>query len=125
MAEFKATFGAQPPRHASLALMRQNLAWAKQAIFKGIAPRTHREQLLRKLGRQLHGKKAGLSRNRPGTRLVREWRGQLYEVTVETGGYSWNGQLYSNLSRIATEITGTKWSGPRFFGLVGPQNGQT
>ena len=117
MARFEAVFGCKPPTRASLALMRQNLAWAIQAKAESIAPRTHRDQLMRKLGRHLTGKKAVATQYRAGTRLVREWRGQLYEVTIQEDGYEWNGRLYPNLTRIATEITGTKWSGPRFFGL--------
>lgn len=54
-----------------------------------------------------------------GTRLVRKWRGRLYEVSVSNGGadFHFNGKLYKSLSHIAEEITGAHWSGPRFFGL--------
>ena len=123
MAQFKAEFGSQPPARASMALIGQNLAWAKQAKAAGLAPRAHRGHLIRKLARQLNGK-ASTVVYRPGTRLVREWRGQLYEVTVQADGYRWNDRLYPNLTQIATEITGTKWSGPRFFGLTGQHNAQ-
>lgn len=54
-----------------------------------------------------------------GTRLVRKWRGRVYEVSVSNGGtdFHFNGKLYKSLSHIAEEITGAHWSGPRFFGL--------
>jgi len=53
-----------------------------------------------------------------GTRLVREWNGALHEVEVLEDGYLWRGARHRSLSAIARAITGTKWSGPRFFGLV-------
>ena len=53
----------------------------------------------------------------PGTRLVREWRGAVHRVTVGEDGFDYRGTRYSSLSRIAREITGTRWSGPLFFGL--------
>jgi hypothetical protein len=54
---------------------------------------------------------------KPGTRLVRRWRDEVQQVTVLEDGYEYQGQRYRSLSKIATEITGTKWSGPVFFGL--------
>jgi hypothetical protein len=53
----------------------------------------------------------------PGTRLIREWNGQTINVEVREDGYLWQGRLYTSLSRIACEVTGARWSGPRFFGL--------
>ncbi|MDQ2954455.1 MAG: DUF2924 domain-containing protein, partial [Pseudomonadota bacterium] len=52
-----------------------------------------------------------------GTRLVREWRGVTHTVLVHTDGVEWNGRRYRSLTIVAREITGTHWSGPRFFGL--------
>ncbi len=52
-----------------------------------------------------------------GTRLVREWHGLNHIVEVESDGFRYEGRKYSSLSEIAREITGTRWSGPRFFGL--------
>jgi hypothetical protein len=54
---------------------------------------------------------------RAGTLLVREFEGVLHTVTVVSGGFSWQGRTYKSLSEIARLITGTRWSGPRFFGL--------
>ncbi len=53
----------------------------------------------------------------PGTILVREWDRQPQRVTVMSDGFAWNGQSYDSLSKVAFAITGTKWNGPRFFGL--------
>jgi len=56
-----------------------------------------------------------------GTVLTREWGGQHHKVTVLDGGFVWAGRTYNSLSEIAKAITGTKWNGPRFFGLRGTQ----
>lgn len=52
-----------------------------------------------------------------GTVLIREYRGERFTVTVVPGGFLWRDDTYPSLSTIAAEITGTKWNGPRFFGL--------
>ena len=54
---------------------------------------------------------------RPGTRLVREWRGVTHTVLVHADGMEWRGQRYHSLSLVARKITCARWSGPRFFGL--------
>ena len=54
---------------------------------------------------------------RPGTRLVREWRGVTHTVLIHADGIEWRGQRYRSLSVVARKITGARWSGPRFFGL--------
>jgi hypothetical protein len=60
---------------------------------------------------------------RPGTRLVRQWRDQVHLVNVKTNGYEYQGARYQSLSEIARLITGTRWSGPLFFGIRNEQNG--
>ncbi|MCG8509050.1 MAG: DUF2924 domain-containing protein [Rhodospirillales bacterium] len=55
---------------------------------------------------------------KPGTKLVREWRGRAHTVIVAEDGFEYDGKRYRSLSRIAREITGTRWSGPRFFGVA-------
>ncbi len=66
-------------------------------------------------------KQVGFSamRTKVGTRMVREWKGKLHEVSVLPEGYEYNGQTYRSLSVIARAITGTRWSGPAFFGIKG------
>jgi hypothetical protein len=54
---------------------------------------------------------------RPGTRLVREWRGVTHTALIHADGIEWRGQRYRSLSVVARKITGARWSGPRFFGL--------
>jgi Protein of unknown function (DUF2924) len=53
----------------------------------------------------------------PGTVLVREWDRRSQRVMVMADGFAWNGQTYDSLSKVAFAITGTRWNGPRFFGL--------
>jgi hypothetical protein len=53
----------------------------------------------------------------PGTVLVREWDRRSQRVMVMSDGFAWNGQTYDSLSKVAFAITGTRWNGPRFFGL--------
>jgi hypothetical protein len=57
---------------------------------------------------------------RPGTLLTREWDGHLQRVMVLADGFTWNGKTYRSLSKVAFAMTGTRWSGPRFFGLDQP-----
>ena len=54
---------------------------------------------------------------RPGTSLSREWNGHMQRVMVLADGFAWNGKTYPSLSKVAFAITGTRWNGPRFFGL--------
>jgi len=69
---------------------------------------------------------ADLTRSRtelkPGTLLTREWDGHLQRVIVLADGFSWNGRTYPSLSQVAFAMTGTRWSGPRFFGLDKPSS---
>ena len=60
----------------------------------------------------------GAKRIRAGTRVVREWNGRTHSVTVEEEGFTYAGRSYRSLSAIARQITGARWSGPRFFGLA-------
>lgn len=56
-------------------------------------------------------------RFKTGTKIIREWKGELHEVAVTAEGYVYHGDVYKSLSPIAFRITGTKWSGPAFFGI--------
>ena len=61
----------------------------------------------------------------PGTVLVREWDRHSQQVMVMADGFAWKGQTYDSLSKVAFAITGTKWNGPRFFGLRDKEDGST
>lgn len=112
-------FGTDPGPKASRAFMLGNLSWAAQARNQGESPDVLRQNLKGALDKSVSGIKQNRPAYRSGTRLVREWHGTVHEVTVIEGGYMWNGQTFRSLSKIATAITGVRWSGPRFFGLKG------
>jgi hypothetical protein len=101
-------------------LLRRGIAWKLQEQEHGGLPRSCTRELER-LARQIErGKPLGIERvAKPGTRLVRQWRGRTYHVAVMDEGFLFEDRRYSSLSQIAQVITGTKWSGPRFFGLAG------
>lgn len=114
-------FRKEPPRFAKRSFLTQALAWEIQArAFGGIPPALHR-QLLRIAEQcakgRFDGKVEPRSALKPGVTLVRSWRGTVHQVTVTEDGFLWKGESYDSLSVIAREITGTQWSGPRFFGL--------
>ncbi len=71
------------------------------------------------------GKQSRFDRLQPGSTLVREWDGARQRVEVLDRGFAWNGKTYRSLSAVAFAITGTRWSGPRFFGLRGRSEGQS
>lgn len=79
-------------------------------------------QLSRKDERVRGGAASGAAR--PGTWLSRSWHGEVHSVVVLEGCYEYRGVRYGSLSEIARLITGTQWSGPRFFGLYSPRLGR-
>ena len=110
-------FGAAPPRSLSRVFMRRVLAYERQCRTHGGHSATTRRALC------CHGErdtKSWCSRRIrfPGTHLVREWNGRTYQVEVIDNGYRFDGKTYPSLTTIAKRITGTHWSGPRFFGLT-------
>lgn len=112
---FKSMRVGQIPKNASRSFLTGHLAWANQVRNLGLDPKGLRAQQIQQL-RQ--AKRQSKSLYKVGTRMVREWQGTTYEVTIEENGFSWNGERYRSLSEIARKITGTRWSGPRFFGLT-------
>lgn len=103
----------RPVPRLSVAMLRLALGYEIQARAKGGLSRATRLQL----------DDPGDARPRaiplaPGLRLVREWQGKVHVVTVDgAGAIHWNGQRWKSLSEVARAITGTRWSGPAFFGL--------
>ncbi len=111
----------KPLKGARRKLLKLGIAYRLQEeVYGGLS-----EDVLRQL-RQLRAAFARdpdhqpMPRLKPGTCLVREWRGVLHEVTVLEKGFSHGGQTYETLSEVARTITGTRWSGPLFFGLRKP-----
>ena len=106
--------GQNPPIRASRNFLTGNLGWVMQARARKQNPAALHSQLI---SRSQPDRKRLTDRYRPGTKLVREWHGVTYEVTITHQGYQWEGRLYRSLTAIAREITGAGWSGPRFFGI--------
>jgi hypothetical protein len=109
-----------PPQLSSTELTRRWLSWELQARVRGgLDAATGRR--LRQLGKSLRTnpaiEPAGRPSATPGSVLMREWNGVTHRILVLDEGFSWNAERYSSLSEIALRITGTRWSGPRFFGL--------
>lgn len=110
----------QPPQLASTELTRRWLAWELQAAKQGgldAATRRHLRQLARSPTTSSARSTPSGGGVKPGIVLTREWAGGTHKVVVLDRGFSWNGQTWASLSEIANRITGTRWSGPRFFGL--------
>jgi hypothetical protein len=109
---WSALTGSPVPR-ISPKLLRLALAWELQArSFGGLSRATTRT--LDQLGRG----ETLTAPARPGMRLVREWQGRVHVVTVgEDRVVRWEERPYRSLSEVARAITGTRWSGPAFFGL--------
>lgn len=99
---------------------RYGLAWRLQAQqHGGLSDRTKRR--LRELDAAFAAdperQPSGCSPIKPGTQFVRQWDGRSHTVHVTNHGYVYAGKEYGSLSAIARKITGTRWSGPRFFGI--------
>jgi hypothetical protein len=101
-----------PPTLRSVPILRMLLAWRVQSDALGGLDGESRRTLGRKGKVRAEGLDLGI-----GARLTRQWQGKTHEVLVEVGGFRWEGQSYRSLSAAATAIAGSKWNGPRFFGL--------
>jgi Protein of unknown function (DUF2924) len=113
------------PAHLSRSLMVRILAYRQQAQVHGDLDRATLRVLAATIGQ---GDPAPVSSSiatslgprsdlRPGTLLTREYEGVLHRVMAVEHGFAWNGKTYASLSKVAHAITGTRWNGPRFFGL--------
>ncbi|MCK8465202.1 DUF2924 domain-containing protein [Aliiroseovarius sp. S1339] len=114
-------FDNTPPHFLSMTFMRKALIWHVQCRrFGGLSPDVKRAFDSASAGKTMRNTPAAI---RPGTQLVREWNGRRYQVDVSDDGYVMNGERFKSLSAIALHITGTSWSGPRFFGLKSKSGG--
>jgi hypothetical protein len=119
-------FGKPAPEHLSRYLLFRIIAYRLQAdrfgdldaeTLKVLKQAAGQEGLISAVSKTL----ARLDQRRfappPGTVLVREWDRKSHRVMVMPDGFAWNGETFDSLSQVALAITGTKWNGPRFFGL--------
>lgn len=114
VARWQRFYGRPPPPKLSRAMLEKAIAYEIQcAAFGGLS--TAAKRVLRAAASD---KTVTPTRHvAAGARLVREWNGVVHEVDVVENGYLWQGETHRSLTAIAGRITGTKWSGPRFFGL--------
>ncbi len=109
-------FGTPPDKYLSKRIMMKALAWHRQCAANGGFPA--------RLKRRLRDVDVRSGRAEPssptlssGSQLAREWNGRIYHVEVTGDGFRFDGHHYASLTAVARRITGTNWSGPRFFGL--------
>ncbi|MFO1126507.1 MAG: DUF2924 domain-containing protein [Methylocystis sp.] len=118
--EWRRLHRAPPPMRLSRDLLIRGITYKLQErAYGGLS-----KSIIRKLDRLHNEVEASDARGRappislkPGTRLMREWRGVTHTVLVHADGLEWNNRRYRSLTVVAREITGAHWSGPRFFGL--------
>jgi hypothetical protein len=123
-ARWHTAFRRRAPPHLPRHLLFHILAYRLQADRLGELDADSR-RLLDRIGSRASDETdrlaADFNRTRtelkPGTLLTREWDGHLQRVMVLADGFSWNSTTYPSLSKVAFAMTGTRWSGPRFFGL--------
>jgi hypothetical protein len=118
--EWRQLHRRSPPMRLSRDLLMRGITYKLQERSLGGLSKS----IIRKLDRLDNEVEASDARDRappislkPGTRLMREWRGVTHTVLVHADGLEWNNRRYRSLTVVAREITGAHWSGPRFFGL--------
>jgi Protein of unknown function (DUF2924) len=121
-ARWHTVLGRRPHPHLPRHLLFRVLAYRLQADLLGDLDGESQRLLDRPVSPEDAGQRAvELARRtpdlRPGTVLGREWNGQMHRVAVLTDGFALNGKTYPSLSKVAFAITGTRWSGPKFFGM--------
>jgi hypothetical protein len=120
--QWRSLIGSDPPK-VSAALLRLAIAYEMQArLLGGLSPNAEKQLRTYRVG-NASSNITPLRTTRPGMRLVRVWRDVAHVVMVnDAGDIEWNGRTWRSLSEVARVITGTQWSGPRFFGLRDRKN---
>ena len=124
-ARWLSVFQRPSPHHLTRHLLFAVIAYRLQADRFGDLDHATKQVLHRTVAKEtgpaMSARLASFDQKRteltPGTVLVREWDRRSQRVMVLADGFAWNGQTYDSLSKVAFAITGTKWNGPRFFGL--------
>jgi hypothetical protein len=121
-AGWTALFGRPPPANLSKRLLEHAAAYHAQAKVHGGLSNGPRRKLIdagrrKTSANDKYSEPKRRSAMTPGSRLVREWHGRSHTVEVAERGFLYAGQRYRSLSAVARIITGSRWSGPRFFGL--------
>jgi Protein of unknown function (DUF2924) len=113
-------FRADPPKAFGPDLLRRSIAQRiQEKAYGGLPQATRRllDQLIKAATARPNGRLELPRRIKPGSELVRTWKGQTHRVMVMANGFAYGGKTFGSLSEIASDITGTNWNGPRFFGL--------
>lgn len=113
--EWSLTFGEMAP-DVPPSLLARSLAFKMQADRYGDLPPAGQRMLDKMVSADVGSIEPDIEL-KPGSRLIREWQGKLYTVSVTDQDFVLDGRSYGSLSEVARDITGTRWSGPRFFGL--------
>ena len=121
-ARWQTVFQRHPPPHLPRHLLYRMLAYRLQADLLGDLDNECRRLLDSAATPETAGRRAVengriTAELRPGTILTRDWKGGLHRVAVLAEGFAWNGKTYPSLSKVARAISGTRWNGPKFFGL--------
>jgi hypothetical protein len=120
---WRALYRTEAPVRISRALLLQAIAYrVQERVFGGLRPSTSRllERAAEDSRRGGSSTESPVPKVTPGSVLIREWHGVSHRVTVLADGAMLRGTRYRSLSEVARKITGTRWSGPRFFGLRAP-----
>lgn len=117
---YRELFRTEPPRAFGPDLLRRSIAHTiQERAYGGLPPTTRRllDQMVKAALAKPNGRLVLPRRIKPGSELVRTWKRRTYRVKVVADGFAYDGRTFAGLSEIATAITGTRWNGPRFFGL--------
>lgn len=117
---YREVLRTDPPKAFGPDLLRRSIAHRiQEKAYGGLPGPTKRllDQLVKAMAAKPTGKLELPRRIKPGSELVRTWKGKTYRVVVRPDGFAYDGETYAGLSEIASLITGTNWNGPRFFGL--------
>ena len=123
---YKEVLRSDPPRAFGPDLLRRSIAHRiQEKAYGGLSGPTKRllDQLVKAMAAKPDGRLELPRRIKPGSELVRTWKGKTYRVVVRPDGFAYDGKTYSGLSEIASLIAGTNWNGPRFFGLRSKSQG--
>jgi hypothetical protein len=125
---YRKLFKAEPPNAFGPDLLRRSIAHRiQERAYGGLSTATQRllDHLVKAAAAKPDARLELPRRIKPGSELVRTWNRRTYRVRVLEKGFAYDGKTFASLSEIATSITGTKWNGPRFFGLrsTGSDNG--
>jgi hypothetical protein len=117
---YRELFRAEPPKAYGPDLLRRSIAHRIQEKAYGVLPASAQrtlDQLVKAAIAKPGGRLELPRRIKPGSELIRSWKGKSHRVVVMADGFAYDGVRFPSLSEIATRITGTRWNGPRFFGL--------